>query len=77
MTYCVCVSHSVMSDSVTTWTVAHQAPLSEELSRPEYWSGLPFPPTGDPPDPGMEPRFQHCGQIVYCLSHWGRLEGNL
>ena len=41
---------------VTPWTVAHQAPLSMGFSRPEYWSGLPFPPPGDLPDPGMEPR---------------------
>ena len=30
-----------------TWTVAHQAPLSMELSRQEYWRGLPFLPTRD------------------------------
>ena len=30
---CVCVSHSAMSDSVTPWTAAHQAPLSVEFSR--------------------------------------------
>ena len=41
---------------VTPWTVAHQAPLSMEFSRQEYWSGLPFPPPGDLPDPGIEPR---------------------
>ena len=28
---------------VTPWIVAHQAPLSMEFSRQEYWSGLPFP----------------------------------
>ena len=28
---------------VTPWTAAHQAPLSTEFSRQEYWSGLPFP----------------------------------
>ena len=39
----------------TLWTVALQAPLSVELSRQEYWSGLPCPPPGDLPDPGMEP----------------------
>ena len=44
-----------MSDSATTWTVAHQAPLSMEFSRQEYYSGLPFPPPGDLPDPGTEP----------------------
>ena len=38
------VSCSVMSDSFATpWTVIHQAPLSMEFSRQEYWSGLPFP----------------------------------
>ena len=35
---CVCVSHSVMSDSVTPYAIAHQAPLSMEFSRQEYWS---------------------------------------
>ena len=40
----------------TPWTVAHQAPLSMEFSRQEYWSGLPFPSPGDLPDPGIEPR---------------------
>ena len=39
----------------TPWTVAHQAPLSMEVSRQEYWSGLPFPPPVDLPDPGIEP----------------------
>ena len=39
----LCVSCSVVSDSVTPWTVAHQAPLSVGFSRQEYWSGLPFP----------------------------------
>ena len=41
------VSHSVMSDCATPWTVALQAPLSMEFSRQEYWSGLPCPPPGD------------------------------
>ena len=47
-------SCSVMSDPVTPWTVAHQAPLSMEFFRQEYWSGLPFPSPGDLPDPGVE-----------------------
>ena len=47
---------SVMSDSfVTPWTVAHQAPLSMGFPRQEYWSGLPCPPPGDLPNPGIEP----------------------
>ena len=40
---------------VTPWTVAHQAPLSMEFSRQEYWSGLPFPSPGDLPNSGIEP----------------------
>ena len=39
---------------VTPWTVAHQAPLSMGFFRQEYWSGLPFPPPGGLPDPGVE-----------------------
>ena len=37
------------------WTVARQAPLSMELFRQEYWSGLPCLPPGDLPDSGIEP----------------------
>ena len=33
-----------------------QAPPSMGFSRQEYWSGLPCPPPGDLPDPGIEPR---------------------
>jgi len=40
---------------VTPGTVAHHAPLSMGFSRQEYWSGLPFPPLGDLPDPETEP----------------------
>ena len=38
------------------WTVAHQAPLSMEFSRQEYWSRLPFPSPGELPDPEIRPR---------------------
>ena len=44
---CAVPSRSVVSDSATAWTAVHQAPLSMELSRQEYWSGLPCPPPGD------------------------------
>ena len=44
----MCVSHSVMSDSATPWTVACQAPQFMEFSRP-------CPPPGDLPNPGLEP----------------------
>ena len=48
------VSRLVLSDFVTPWTAAHQAPLSMEFSRQEYGGGLPFPSPGDLPDPGIE-----------------------
>ena len=44
-----------MSDSLQPWTVAHQAPLSMEFSRQEYWSGYPFFSSEDLPDPEIEP----------------------
>ena len=37
------------------WITAHQAPLSSEFSRQEYWSGLPFPSPGDLPDAWIKP----------------------
>ena len=42
---------------VTLWTMACQAPLSTGFSRQEYWSGLPFPPTGVLSDPENEAEF--------------------
>ena len=39
---------------MTPRTIAHQAPLSMEFSRQEYWSGLPCPPPGELLDPGIE-----------------------
>ena len=64
---CACVLSHVWP-FVTTWTVACQAPLSMELSRQEYWSGLPFPTPGDLPDPGIEPHLSsllHNRAILY------------
>ena len=52
----LCVSRSVVSDSFATpRTIACQAPLSMEIPRQEYWSGLPFPSPGDLPNPETEP----------------------
>ena len=51
------VSHLVVSWLFRTpWTVALQDPLSMGVSRQEYWSGLPFPPPGNFPNPGIKPR---------------------
>ena len=44
-----------MSNSETVWTIVCLAPLSMGFSRQEYWSGLPCPPPGDLPDPGIKP----------------------
>ena len=40
---------------VTLWAVDHQAPLSMEFSRQEYWSGLPCPTPKYLPNPGIKP----------------------
>ena len=55
---CVCCRLSPFSGVrlfANLWTVAHQAPLSMGVSRQGYWSGLPSPPPGDLPHPGIEP----------------------
>ena len=49
------LSHSVASDSLQSHRLSRQAPLSMRFSRQEDWSGLPCPPPGDLPDPGIEP----------------------
>ena len=49
-------SRSVMSDSVTPWTIAHQAPLSMGFSRQEYWRISRGSSPVDLYNPGIEPR---------------------
>ena len=49
------LAHAVTSDSATRWPVARQAALSMGFSRQECWSGLPFLPSGDLLDTGIEP----------------------
>ena len=51
--YAQLLSHILLF--ATSWTVACQAPLSMGFSRQEYWSGLPFPPPRDLPNPGTKP----------------------
>ena len=53
---CCCLVTSVVP---TVWDPVDrspQAPLSMGFSRQEHWSGLPCPPPGDLPHPGIEPR---------------------
>ena len=63
-----------MSNSVTPWTVAHQAPLSKRFPRQAYWSGLPFPPPGHPPDPGIKPRSPALAGSFFTI--WATMEVN-
>ena len=59
---------------MTPWTVVGQAPLSMGSSRQEYWSGLPRPPPGDLPDPGIKsasPVTPSLQADSYLLNHWG------
>ena len=69
----LCSVSSVMSNSVTPWTVSRQAPLSMGFSQQEYWNWLPCPPPRDHLHPGIEPKFPvslHCRWILISLSHW-------
>ena len=63
------LSRSVSFTSTAPWTAALQAPLSMELSRQEYWRGLPFPPPGDFPDPEIKPRSPAMQADSYHLSY--------
>ena len=62
---------------LTLWTVAHQAPLSMEFSRPAFWSRLPCRPPGDLPNPGIKPASPVAPALQgdsLQLSHWGSPE---
>ena len=62
---CVLSHFSHVQLFATAWTLAHRAPLSMGFSRHGYWSGLPCPPPGDLPDPGIKPISQ-----VSCIGQW-------
>ena len=69
ITVCVLSRFSCVWLFATLWKVAHQTPLSMEFSRQEHWSGLPCPPPGGFPNPGIEIcflRLLHCRWILYC-----------
>ena len=63
----------MLNSFATPWTVAHQAPLSRGFLRQEYQSGLPFPPPGDLPNPGIEPESHALQASSLLLSHQGSL----
>ena len=62
-----------MSDSVTAWTIAHQALLSIGFSRQEFWNGLPFPSPGDLHDPRIKLGSPTLQVDYLLLSHWEAL----
>ena len=66
------LSHEVVSDSATPWTITCRAPLSMDFSRQQYWSGLLFSLPGDPPDPGIEPVSSTWADRVFTLEPPGK-----
>ena len=79
---CVCVcdwvhthTHAHVQLFATTWTVAHQDPLSLEFSKQEYLNRLPFPTPGDLLNPEIETVSLFCigGQILYHWAPWKSL----
>ena len=65
-------SCSVAFDSATSWTIAHQTPLSMGFSRQECWSGLPFPPPGDLLYPGIEPVYSVLASGFFTTELYGK-----
>ena len=57
----------------TSWTIAHEAPLSMEFARQEYQSGQLFPSPGDFPNPGIKRTSPALQMDSLSLSHLGRL----
>ena len=58
VTFVCCAVISLFSRGqlfATLWNAARQVSLSMELFRQEYWSGGPYSPPGDLPDPVIEP----------------------
>ena len=52
---CYSLCHNCVGLCVTQWAVTCQAPLSMGFSKQEYWNGLPCPPPGNLPNPGIKP----------------------
>ena len=53
---CAVLSHSIVSDSAISWTVAHQAPLSMEILQARILEWVACPTPEDLPNPGLESR---------------------
>ena len=65
-----CFSHVRLF--VTVWTIALQSPLSMGFPRQENFSGLPFPPSGNLPDPGIEPVFPALAGVFFTTETSGK-----
>ena len=65
---CVCVQSCLTLRDPMDY-IAHQALLSMEFSRQEYWSGLPFPSPGDLPDAGIVPALPASPALAGRLYH--------
>ena len=71
---CVLSRFSHVQLFAAPWAVALQASLSMGLARQEYRSGIPYPPPGDLPDPGIKPSVSPASQADSLLvSHGGSL----
>ena len=72
ITACMLNCFSLVWLFVILWTRAHQASLSMWFSKQEDWSGLPFPPPGNLPKPGIKPAAPVLQVDTLPLSHWER-----
>ena len=72
MRACVLSHFSRIQFFATLWTVAYQSLLSMGFPWQEYWSGLPYSPPGDLPDPGIKPSSLKCPalQDMLCKNKW-------
>ena len=68
--YILLVFRHMSDSSVAPWAVACLAPLSMGFPRQEYWGGLPCPPPGDLPDPGVKLTSPASPVDSLPLSHW-------
>ena len=73
----LCLSASVVSNSATPRTVAHQAPRAIGFSRQDYCNGLPCPPLGDLPNPWIKQKSLASPHYRWVLCCWASKEAHL
>ena len=67
---CVCLIAQLCLTLCTPWSVGRQAPPSMGFSGQEYWSGLPFPPPENLPDPEIEPTYPVSPALRGIVYYW-------